>query len=742
MNCARVLLRIGLSVLLVAACSGCKPTCEQATAQKNHPLAAARCEQAFLKDKTPEHALATLRAFTLLNKHAEVKARLSWLKGTPYEGPITQHQSALAARAAGDDAATDAALTGCLAGALSTGLHDFAARCARLLASLQWTQGRFHDAFINLGIALAEVRQAQDPILEGMVYGQLADLLAEVGDEAGQGRALDAVADRFRPVSAGGYAQVRLRQGSLELKRGHPNVARDCFEEALTLSADAGLGTIGRAAYVNLAEVARSVGDFDAGQAALAAAAAIPALRSYEDTTLWFEQASQLGGLGRWREAQTILSGALDAGAIADWHWQLSTLQGESFEQLGEPEAARAAYEQAAAAIDSLRATALRPGLLAERRRPFEALFELHVQQGEPLAALAVMEQLLGATFLETMAAGHLPAVDLDTAARDAVRRLHAIDSVARYQKSQPALSPPQVLERLGKREVLAFLTARNHLYRVHLSAGKIDIQQLESPKTVSDRRQHLDAHPEDLEAAEALGRALWPSRPLGSEVLIVPDASFAALSFAGLRFNGRYLVEDHVLSYAPSLGLAATLLDRVPHGSGAIVLGDPSGDLPGAAAEAIATSQTLDAGLSLGPAATLKTLEAGCHASLLHLAAHSGIGVEGAWLQLADGKLTAAKVLADRCGPALVYLASCASAASARKDGAGTLASAFLAAGSRFVVATTGSIDDATAARFARIVFADGKWDQPKLRVARAQRALLKTAPRSAWEPFIVLGP
>lgn len=118
---------------------------------------------------------------------------------------------------------------------------------------------------------------------------------------------------------------------------------------------------------------------------------------------------------------------------------------------------------------------------------------------------------------------------------------------------------------------------------------------------------------------------------------------------------------------------------------------------------------------------------------TLLHIAAHPGVGADGPWLELADGPLTAAAVLAESCGPTLVYLASCAS---------GTLASAFLAAGSRFVVATTRSIDDVTAARFASAFFADGKFDQAPLRLATAQRALLKTAPRSAWEPFIVLGP
>ncbi|MBS1153817.1 MAG: Tetratricopeptide domain protein, partial [Myxococcaceae bacterium] len=388
------------------------------------------------------------------------------------------------------------------------------------------------------------------------------------------------------------------------------------------------------------------------------------------------------------------------------------------------------------------RAVALRPGLLADRRRPYEALFELYLQQGDPQSAVAVMEQLLAATFLETMAATQIATADLETSARAAARRLTTRQLLMRQEHTQAAAPLGQLLERLGQREVLAFLTARGHLYRVHVLAGKLAVQQLESAQEVRVKRERVEAHPDDPAAAEALGQALWPKPPPGPDLLIVTDASLAGLSFAGLRLNGHYLIEHHVLAYAPSLGFAATLQDRAPTGRGVLVLGDPKGNLPGAAAEARETAHRLEGALALGPAATIARFKEGCRAELLHLAAHSGVGADGAWLELADGSVTTGTVVEERCGPTLVYLASCASAASARKDGAGTLASAFLAAGSRFVIATTRSIDDATAARFTRTLFADGKWDQLPLRLAIAQRGLLKTAPRSAWEPFIVLGP
>ncbi len=708
------------------------PACEGAMAKKDYAAAATACEQAYLKKKKPAHALATIRALGLSNREADVIARLPWLEGTPY-AVAGQYYAALAARKKSDDAGATAALTKCVAEAPAAGLHDYAARCARQLASLQWIRGDFEAAFKTLTTALVEVRQSEDPVLEGKVYGQLGDLLAEVGDEAGEARALAEVANRFRGSFPGGFAQARLRQGLLELKRGNEEIARDCFEEALAIGADAGLKPVVRSAHVSLAAVGRALDDFDAGQRQLDLAAAVPAERSYEHTTLSFAQAQLFAAQQRWPEVQQTVSAALDAGALADWQWQLHAVAGEGFEQQGLSGQAQASYAEATRVIEGLRqslgSAALRPGLLAERRKPYEALFALHVREGRAAAAVDVMEQLLTASFLETMAQAQPTPGDLETSAREALRRVDTLKRVAASDVAKPPAG--DVLAQLGSREVLAFLAAQGTLYRVHVVNGKAEARAL---GPLADILGGTDA--------DALGARLWPTEPTGTELLIVTDTALGSLSFAGLRVNGRYLVEEKVLSSAPGLGVAAVLSKARPAGKGAVVLGDPRNNLPGAAAEARATAIKLGTTAVTGDAATIASWKEGCGAQLLHVAAHSGVGADGPWLELADGVVTASMVLAERCRPDVVFLASCASAASSRKDG--TLGAAFLAAGSRQVIATTRSIDDATAATFARALFEGGSLgDQVPQRVAAAQRELLKSgAPPSAWAPFIVLGP
>lgn len=702
------------------------PACEAAMARKDYAAAAVACEQAYLKDKKPAHALATIRALMLSNREAQVAARLPWLDKTPF-AIAGQYYAALAARKNQDEATATTALTKCVAEAPAAGLHDYAARCARQLASLQWIRGDFEAAFATLATALVEVRQSEDPVLEGKVFGQLGDLLAEVGDEAGEARALAEVANRFRGTFPGGYAQARLRQGLLELKRGNAEIARDCFDEALALGADAGLKPVVRSAHLSLAAVARALHDFDAGEAQLALAASIPAERAYEHTTLSFAQAQLFASQQRWSDLETTVAAALDAGPLADWQWQLHAIAGEGFEKQGRPELAQASYVEATRVIETLRrslgASALRPGLLAERRQPYEALFALHVREGRAAAAVEVMEQLLTASFLETMAEAQPTPGDLETSAREALRRVDTLKRVAQSDLAKPASG--DVLERLGPREVIAFLSAQGTLYRFHVVNGKATALALGPLKEIL-------ATPERL----------WPSEPTGADLLIVTDAALGSLSFAGLRVKGRFLVEDHVLSSAPGLGVAAALANARPEGQGAVVLGDPRDNLPAAGTEARQTAARLGTTAVTGSAATIAKWKEGCRAQLLHVAAHSGVGADGPWLELADGTVSAARVLAERCRPDVVYLASCASAASSRKDG--TLAAAFLAAGSRHVIATTRSIDDRTAAAFARALFADGPLgEQVPERVALAQRRLINEgAPSSAWDAFVVLGP
>ena len=126
----------------------------------------------------------------------------------------------------------------------------------------------------------------------------------------------------------------------------------------------------------------------------------------------------------------------------------------------------------------------------------------------------------------------------------------------------------------------------------------------------------------------------------------------------------------------------------------------------------------------------------------MLHVAGHAGWGPGGPWLELADGKVPPAVILAARVRPRLVVLASCASAFPSGRGLWGSPGAAFLAAGSGSVLATLGSVEDRNAHELIRHFYQEGGARDPAGGLARAQRALLAAGqPPSAWAPFVLLG-
>jgi len=131
-----------------------------------------------------------------------------------------------------------------------------------------------------------------------------------------------------------------------------------------------------------------------------------------------------------------------------------------------------------------------------------------------------------------------------------------------------------------------------------------------------------------------------------------------------------------------------------------------------------------------------------GAEASLLHVAAHTTSTPAGPALALADGILGAGEIVDHGVAADMVVLASCASADAQTHTELGPLASAFLAAGARTVIATRTSVPDSLAHAFARAFYAAGGAHTPALATAIAQRQFIDAdvAPAS-WSTFVVLG-
>lgn len=317
-----------------------------------------------------------------------------------------------------------------------------------------------------------------------------------------------------------------------------------------------------------------------------------------------------------------------------------------------------------------------------------------------------------------------------------------------------------------------------------------------------TDRIQSLEvrAPPEDLASRIRLLRELWGTRDAASErglpaaqglhdlliapviragllngakrLIIVPHGVLEQLPFAALhdRSTGRFLVEDHVIAYAPSAGSIPAL--REVRDGGALDLAAVQSfapfptQLPGTRAEAMVARDTGRSGdLHLGTYATEAQLRrALAGGAVVHVASHGTLNARnpmfsrielarGTGTSADDGRLEVHELLELPVSSPLVVLSGCETALAdewsgdaLRPGGIATLAQAFLQAGAGTVIATLWRIDDLGSAelvsRFYRLARSGDVGDA----LARAQREMIqqqdvKYASPYYWAGFVLSG-
>ena len=238
---------------------------------------------------------------------------------------------------------------------------------------------------------------------------------------------------------------------------------------------------------------------------------------------------------------------------------------------------------------------------------------------------------------------------------------------------------------------------------------------------------------------------------------LIMP-AAFAHLDFHAVEFEGEPLGALLPVSYEldlatqsdaaqPSAATASGCADEA-----VLIVGNPTGDLVGAEAEArqIAALFPGVPPLLRAAASRARVGEALSRAEQFHFAGHARYaGLEGvdSALRLADGELTLGEILNLPHVPSRVVLSACESARSAGPgytSGLG-IAQAFVAAGAREVIASTRPIaDDQARIVLARVYEELGRAPQTSASQAlqRAVRALRGTQPALDLAAFRVLTP
>lgn len=613
--------------------------------------------------------------------------------------------------------------------------HEEASRDDSYLARAHLYAGLLGDA---VHAAEAAVREAdltsQDDAhaqLRGRARRTLGTMLTETGDFS-TARMLLWESQQALTRWPDDQAWVFLELGMLLQAKDDQASAASLFETALELASKAGVPQVRTAAHLNLAYAKRELGQLDAAERQMA---------ELDDETREGPTALIVAGLiaadrGHHERAEQLLARAAAGAPTDDYAADIALQRGRIAERFSDMAAAERHYRTAAALVEKLRSNTnslgLRPLVLARRRAPYRRLLSLLARQDRRFDALVVAEQLHARAWLDALVGGGRMQV---SSAPPLGRRLQ-VDAAG-------ALSLDELLTLLRGREVLMFTEAESDLWRFHIIDGAV-VRFERLPDRTTSLLERWRAAPNDLTLADQLGDLLVPSAarvPSQRPLYIVANGVLDSAPFGALRTDGRFLIQDRVISRLPGI-VALRCRPHVRVQRSGVFLGDSRDDLDAAREETNALARSLGGAAWVGTDATVERLEASRDAALLHLAVHADVDPSGARLLLANGRqVTVADIVEHEIGPRVAVLAGCATAVGRDAEGWGALSSAFLAAGSRNVIGTLQAVADSDAREIVRNFYSHGGERRPAIALAEAQRELLATAPPSLWGAFVVYG-
>lgn len=740
-----------LGFVFLAGCgkSGLQECLDLNDAQR-YEEAARRCEEVYADEGKAEAGVAAARAHYFLGQPDEA---LAWRDRLERDGKTRPGIEALAAavhQQRGEVEEAERAYRRDLELSRAAGDHRRAADNLYRLFYLTFGRTTHREAYLLASESLQEATKAQNRDLQALAAQALFTSLFEVGDLQGARSSLEAARELIDAEDRDAQASFQNNLGAVLVAEGRLALARRSFEQALELAAGSTPEFL-RAVHLNLTEVDLLLGDVEGAARRLSDYSqhlepGRPAPASFHSYKARVALAQ-----GRHAEAAEDLAKGLSADPKPEWAWQLEYQQGLLAEARGDLPAAEAAYRRSIAIVEEMRRSAvfdeLKAWLLDERRQPFEALFRLQATAGRAREALATAEHAQARTFLDAFL--HASSAAATPRPGSSLQRIEGLESLLPAMSESPvaALQPiDRVLTSFGDRHGLVYFEAGDRLWLTAVSGGKAHLHTLAPRAEVRLLTDRFLAHPEDTRTADRLGEILLPAGSLpepGQTVHVVADGLLGNLPFAALRREGRYLVEDHPLLFLPSLSALAALEESRRESPGPpLVLADPRGNLPAATAEGLEVARLLGATALTGGKALSGELKRASRVRALHLAAHSGLGTRGAWLQLADRQVSASEIVTERIGPRLVVLASCSSGVRPGRQMWGSLGAAFLAAGSHAVLASLWSIEDQRARELVLRFYAEGGASDPAGALARAQRvAIRRGLSPNHWAPFVMFG-
>jgi len=444
-------------------------------------------------------------------------------------------------------------------------------------------------------------------------------------------------------------------------------------------------------------------------------------------------------------------STGIDGDYVRLWSWDGV---GRADLALGDKQGAAEAVTRALANVDAVharfRSEEFKMGLFSDLQDLFDRGVSLYSQLGKVPQAFALSEHSRARALL------------------DAVRGRAKLSDQASTVTELPALQRALA----NDERVVQFHALPDRLIVWVVSQNKVE------SKTVAVKRSELDELVETfrnsvvrgrraaITNADRLGAALIAPLGLadGLRLIVVPHGPLHYLPFQTLRVNGRYLIETHPISVAPSMSVAAQLAQRTPRVDATLTaFGNPNiaekFDLPGAEAEVKRIAQFFPRNrLYVGAQATKTKFEevVSSNAPIIHVAAHAQADQTDplySRILLANegGKesfLEAHEILGlPMQGTALVTLSACESGLGRVAGGDEVLGfpRSFLSAGASALIASLWPVsDDATEVLMSTLYreLAAGRDIQRAMQAG--QLAVLRqpqTAHPFFWAPFNLIG-
>jgi tetratricopeptide (TPR) repeat protein len=645
---------------------------------------------------------------------------------------------------------------------------DLAAAEHALRIALDLQVDRAPARAANTAVSLLELVQSSEPARESLRVARIAWEQAELADlplaaayagsalvellvDLGELSTAAAVIDRMEASDP--PASRALRDGAkarLEQARGRTRLAVELFRRASHPDPDDPGGFEPLRNLVGLVQALLADGRPGEARRALdhiTGAVAGAALRSLDNecrlaaarAAVELAEGDVAGALATIERG--LASGSRDAARV-----QLLNARGDALARRGDAVAAEQAWRAAADAVEAWRASLpalrLRSGVVAHHRHALESWLDSAGERGDADAGFEVMQRILGRALLDRIRQREADgAASADDSLRDVEHRLIAWD------RSAALAGPPGQYALRGLRgDAVAIMSGARSVWAIRHVRGRSSIDRIGDRRAIARLVDGYRREIDDAGVAAELGAALFPPGSLpertGAPLRVMLDRELSDLALAGLRVGDRYLIERAALIevLAPEQLFADPPVG--PCGP-AIALGDPRGDLPGAADEAREVARELGGTAELGERATGAAIRRGAGACVLHIAGHSRIEDGRAAFALADGALAADAIVDARIAPRLAVIATCRSQVD--DDPAASLVAAFLAAGTPGVIGVKRAFDDIDGtpliAEFYRRYHRGGDRD-PAAALAQAQRAAIaQRRPPRAWATVSFFG-